>query len=378
MKDELADLAQEVKRVVERLSVVLRENQELRRLHGLEQRRPPVRVIVDTPMPAPRRRPPVRATVKAPTPAPRRRPPIRVNAEAPTPAPRLRSTLASTHHSRAVATESSADKGGGDEPTSPDVSNHSCSSLTEANHSVHNGVGLLLEGTDLWARQSNSSLLGTGVELGAVRHLGTGRICGKELRALSDELLGGRGGGGSGTDGIRPGGQVLISGDLNPRSLSLGGLETGIGCPLLDSSGMEDGPQDGGWVLLPVLPQEDGPGPSPSRGGDGQYKKLSMAVRESTRPSQRLVGARQHRSRPKRDRNRTLRPDLSLSYLKVPDRGKRCPADFSLSYLKVPDRGKKCPADLKDRTRLDRTYRIPAQIAVSACVVCFEFVVLDF
>jgi hypothetical protein len=51
---------------------------------------------------------------------------------------------ASTHPSLAVVTGTSVDKGGGEEATPPDMSNHSRSSSKKSNHSihsVHNGKG---------------------------------------------------------------------------------------------------------------------------------------------------------------------------------------------------------------------------------------------
>ncbi|KAH9514329.1 hypothetical protein Btru_028777 [Bulinus truncatus] len=77
---------------------------------------------------------------------------------------RAGSASASSHPSVAVVATSSLDKNHPDDSTPPDVSNHSRSSSKKSNHSP------LLDGTDPWIRQSNSSLLRTNLDLKAVRN----------------------------------------------------------------------------------------------------------------------------------------------------------------------------------------------------------------
>ncbi|KAI8778466.1 diacylglycerol kinase beta, partial [Biomphalaria glabrata] len=82
------------------------------------------------------------------------------------------SASAASHPSVAVAATSSLDKNHPDDSTPPDVSNHSRSSSKKSNHSIHSvhNNGPLLDGTDPWIRQSNSSLLRTNIDLKAVRN----------------------------------------------------------------------------------------------------------------------------------------------------------------------------------------------------------------
>ncbi|XP_059139458.1 diacylglycerol kinase beta-like [Physella acuta] len=74
---------------------------------------------------------------------------------------RAGSGSAASHPSLAVAATSSLDKNHPDDSTPPDASNHSRSSSKKSNHSIHSvhNNGPLLDGTDPWIRQSNSSLL---------------------------------------------------------------------------------------------------------------------------------------------------------------------------------------------------------------------------
>ncbi|XP_055860673.1 diacylglycerol kinase beta-like isoform X3 [Biomphalaria glabrata] len=85
---------------------------------------------------------------------------------------RAGSASAASHPSVAVAATSSLDKNHPDDSTPPDVSNHSRSSSKKSNHSIHSvhNNGPLLDGTDPWIRQSNSSLLRTNIDLKAVRN----------------------------------------------------------------------------------------------------------------------------------------------------------------------------------------------------------------
>jgi diacylglycerol kinase (ATP) len=84
---------------------------------------------------------------------------------------RAGSASAASHPSVTVIATTSLDKNHPDDSTPPDLSNHSRSSSKKSNHSIHSvHNGPLLDGTDPWVRQSNSSLLRTNIDLKAVRN----------------------------------------------------------------------------------------------------------------------------------------------------------------------------------------------------------------
>ncbi|BFZ22379.1 hypothetical protein BsWGS_25419 [Bradybaena similaris] len=81
------------------------------------------------------------------------------------------SASAASHPSVAVAVTASMDRNHPDDSTPPEVSNHSRSSSKKSSHSIHSvHNGPLLDGSDSWMRQSNSSLLRTNIDLKTVRN----------------------------------------------------------------------------------------------------------------------------------------------------------------------------------------------------------------